>query len=155
MVIAEHKIVLRLISLISSSVLLVSCASTQGGSVSDATPEQRQAVIDTYHCVWYFHVAGNEELSQELIDKAVTDSENLGLDPGSMMQLYSVSRQTQRQEIEPLAIEIAGKRAPAVPQIMAPKEGEGSGLQPNDEDMSEAIRQLYADRCQEKFAEET
>ena len=135
-----------------SLALLTSCSAVRPPAV-EASPEDRQAIIDTYHCVWYFHVSGNEEVSQSLIDKAVTDSENLGLDPGSMMQLYSQSRTSQRKEIEPLAVEIANKRQPAVPSIMGPATDGGSGLQPNDEDMSAAIREIYSDRCLEAHSD--
>ena len=135
---------LRLIIILVSTTLLASCATTPGSS---ATPEERQSVLDIYHCVWYFHLAENEDTSQQLIDAAVTRSEELGFGAAGMLQLYSESRVTQREVISPLAIEMASKREPAVPSIMGPAEDGGSGLEPNDEDIAAAILQTYEEPC--------
>lgn len=134
---------LRLITILVSTALVAACATTQGS----ATPEERQSVLDIYHCVWYFHLAENEETSQQLIDAAVTRSEELGFDAAGMLQLYSQSRVTQRERISPLAIELASKRQPAVPSIMGPAEDGGSGLEPNDDDVAAAILQVYEEPC--------
>lgn len=134
---------LRTFISVFSTLLVASCASTK----VTATPEQHQSILDIYHCVWYFHVAGEEDASLELLDEAVARSEEYGYEPAGMMQLYSESRTTQREKIAPLAIELANKRQPAVPSIMGPSEDGGSGLEPNDDDMAGAILQLYEEPC--------
>ncbi len=95
-----------------------------------------------YECVWYQHLAGNEEQSAELIDKAVQIGNAADLEPGDILAIYSRARAAQKTLVDPVAVTIAQNRESKINRI----DGQ---VQPTLEETNQALLELYRAQCEE------